>query len=49
MTERDADPPAPGSKVGANRPFLLVNGLVRLAVPLGILAVVGLGYLLQRC
>ena len=49
MTARDADPPAPGSKEGPKRPFLLVNGLVRLAVLLGVLGVVGLGYLLQRC
>jgi hypothetical protein len=43
-------PRAPRERpAGAKRPFLLVNRLARLAVVLGLLAVVGLGYLLQSC
>ena len=49
MTTRASDPPAPERPAGARRPFLLVTGLARLGVLLAILAVVGLGYLLQRC
>jgi hypothetical protein len=49
VTARDPDPAAPERAAGAKRPFLLVNGLARLAVLGGVFAVVGLGYLLQRC